>query len=179
LVIGNVVTIPDKVLEVYDEMIQEYIKEIGHKKKKYVSARTINKLLDIVKAAVLLDGRKKATFKDLYEVKYGLCTINDNEDETAFELVFKRCVISLEEENIQKEDIKNLETSLDLSNFIGKNLTPDKYVQRIKDLKQAITKLDKIDPATPAVRLIRDDLKNKVQTIYTEGKQKFFKDQSI
>ena len=178
-VYGNVVTIPDKVLEVYDEMIQEYIKEIGHKKKKYVSARTINKLLDIVKASVLLDGRKKATFTDLYEVKYGLCTINDNDEENAFELVFKRCVISLEEENNQKEDIKKLELDLKLSQFKDMKLTPNEYVERMKALKIALAKLNKIDPATPVVADIRNILKSRVEKIYAEGKQKFFNDQAI
>ena len=58
-------------------------------------------------------------------------------------------------------------------------LTPNEYVERMKALKIALAKLNKIDPATPVVADIRNILKSRVEKIYAEGKQKFFNDQAI
>ena len=176
---SNFITIDPAVLEVYDELIQEFIKEINARKKKFISSRTANKLLDIVKASALLDNRTKANFADLYEIKYGLCLINDDIEESAFERAYKRCVSSLEEEKNQLVELAKVEKDLMLDSFKDINLQPNDYVARIKGLKTALTKLTKFVSATEKVRITRDSLKNKVEKTYNTSKQKFFNEQNI
>jgi MoxR-like ATPase len=171
---SGVVTISPEVLDVYDEMILEYTKEMKSVKKKYISARTTNKLLDIVKAAVLLDNRTDAQYADLFEIKYGLCIINDDEEEKCFDRVYKRCVESLEDEKKELSSITDLENQLKLDAFNTITLQPEEYVARMKALKKALTELKAINASTDKVREQRDTLVNKVEKIYTDSKNKFF-----
>ena len=176
---SGAVTIEDKVLKVYDEMILEYTKEINATKKKFISSRTTNKLLDIVKAAVLLDNRTKAEFTDLFEIKYGLCTINDNEEENTFDKVYKRCVESLEDELLEITELEQTEQALKLDDFKNVNLQPNEYVTRMKSLKIALEKLKRMETSTNKATEKKDILKQRVNTIYDESKQKFFAKQDL
>ena len=176
---SNQVTIDADILEVYDELIQEFAKEMESKKKKFISARTANKLLDIVKAAALLDNRTQVKFKDLYEVKYGLCTINDDNEENTFEIVYKRCVESLEDEKTQLAELKQMKSELKLDAFKDVNLQPNDYVARLKGLKTAIKRLGSFDAATKIVEEKRNALKRKVESVYNTSKEKFFNEQNI
>lgn len=176
---SGAVTINKDVLEVYDEMISEYSKEIKAKKKKYISSRTTNKLLDIVRAAVLLDSRTEAQFTDLFEIKYGLCVINDEVEEECFDIVYKRCVESLEDEQKETELLDTIEKELMLDSFNGVNLQPNEYVTRMKALKEALAKLNGINPSTENVKQKRDALTKKVDTVYNDSKNKFFQKQDL
>jgi len=179
-IFSNYVKIDSDVLEVYDEMIAEFVKEIGsEKKKKLVSARTTNKLLDIVRASVLLDNRKKAELTDLYEIKYGLCVINDDTEENIFEKVYKRCVESLGDERNQMAELEKIETDLKLKDFKNIELQPNEYVTRLKGLKTTIDKVKDIPVATEKVERFRDDLKSRIEECYAQSKQKFFAEQNL
>lgn len=175
----NTVSIDNDILEVYDELIQEYTKEINATKKKYISSRTANKLLDIVKASVLLDGRTKAKFTDLYEIKYGLCTINDDKEENDFEVCYKRCVESLEDEKLQIAELEKMEKELKLEDFDTINLQPNDYVARLKGLKQSLNTLKSISPATTKVKDLKNTLEQKVNTTYNQNKEKFFAKENL
>jgi len=177
---SNHVIIEPDVLEVYDELIQEFSKEINNAKKKFISSRTANKLLDIVKASALLDNRKKVNFADLYEVKYGLCVINDDKDENTFEIVYKRCVSSLEEEKTQIKELKKIEKELKLDeDFNGIKLQPNDYVARIKGLKTSLIKLKSFTCATQKITNTKMELQGKLEKTYNDSRQKFFKEQNI
>ena len=176
---NNQIEISSDILEVYDELIQEYTKEINTKRKKFVSARTSNKLLDIVKAATLLDNRTKAEFNDLYEIKYGLCTINDDQDENTFEICYKRCVGSIQDEKSQLAELKKMEKDLKLNDFKDVSLKPNDYVTRLKGLKTALQKTKNFSAATKKIEDIRDELKRKIEATYNRDKEKFFKEQNL
>jgi len=171
-VYSDEVIISDEVLEVYDELITEYEKEINVKKKKYISSRTSNKLLDIVKAAVLLDGRQQAVFTDLFEVRYGLCTMNDDEDEKTFDKVYKRCVEGLEDEKNQIAEITKLENELKLDTFKNVTLQANEFIERLKALTSAQKKLSQMAAINDKVDTRRKDFMNKLKTSIDETKQK-------
>jgi len=168
---SNAVALEEEVLSVYDEMIKEFTKETD----KYVSARTTNKLLDIVKASVLLDGRTKAEFKDLFEIKFGLCTMNETEEERKFDLVYKRCVESLETEKIQLKELEGVEKNLKkLTDFNDANLQPNEYISKVKALKTSISKLEKMDSATNSLSNRKSAILNQLKNAYNTSKNKFF-----
>ena len=171
---NNSIKINNEILNTYDELIQEYTKEINTKSKKFISARTTNKLLDIVKAAVLLDNRTDAEFADLYEIKYGLCTINDDQDENTFEIVYKRCVESIEDEKSQSIELEKIEKDLMLNNFKDINLQPNDYVDRLKGLKTASNKVKIFECATKKIENKKNELEQKIKATYDESKEKFF-----
>jgi hypothetical protein len=176
---SGVVTISPDILDVYDTMLTEYAKEIKSRKKKFISSRTTNKLLDIVKAAVLLDGRTDAKYTDLAEIKYGLCVINDDIEEECFDVVYKRCVESLEDEKKETDTIKQMEKDLMLDSFDMTILQPMEYITRMKVLKSSLATLKSINPPTEKIRNLRDELVKKVDAIYTTGKNKFFQKEGL
>lgn len=178
-VYSGAVNINKEVLNVYDEMITEYTKEIKSKKKKFISSRTTNKLLDIVRAAVLLDGRTDAQFSDLFEIKYGLCVINDDTEEECFDRVYKRCVESLEDEKKEGDALDLLEKELMLDAFKGVTLQPTEYVARLKALKESLAKLNGFSTSTDKISIRKNDLTKKVQDVYNESKNKFFQKQDL
>ena len=178
-VYSGAVNINKEILDVYDEMITEYSKEIKTKKKKFISSRTTNKLLDIVRAAVLLDNRTEAAFTDLYEVKYGLCVINDETEEECFEIVYKRCVESLEDEKKENDSLDKIEKDLMLDAFSGMTLQPTEYVARLKALKGALTQLNGMTTSTTKSEERKRELTKKVETVYNDSKNKFFQKQDL
>jgi MoxR-like ATPase len=171
-VYSDEVIISDEVLEVYDELITEYDKEINVKRKKYISSRTSNKLLDIVKAAVILDGRKQAVFTDLFEVRYGLCTMNDEDDEETFNKVYKRCVEGLEDEKNQLAEIAKVEAELKIDEFKNVTLQASEFIERLKALASAQKKLGQLTTVNDNVEKRKKDFMEKLKTTIDETKQK-------
>jgi len=52
--------------------------------KKYISQRTANKSLKVLKVSALLDGRDKVEYRDLEELKYVFCVLNRKMEEEIF-----------------------------------------------------------------------------------------------
>lgn len=80
------IEIPEAILRLYDLIVREYIKQSNV----YISDRKSNKMLNIVKASALLNGRVKATFEDIEPIKYALVTANDEQQEELFRAVYSK-----------------------------------------------------------------------------------------
>lgn len=86
------VDFPDEVIKIYHDFVSEFQQESN----KYISQRTANKALNVVKATTILDGRKEVKFSDLEEVRYVFCVLNNDKEENVFDAVYTKIVAPAE-----------------------------------------------------------------------------------
>jgi len=171
---SNKIKISSDILKSYDDFIKEFRKEIKNFKEKFISERTTNKLLDIARASALLDNRKEVNANDLYEIKYGLCVINDMNEENTFEIVFQRCIANIDEAKIELEKLENIEKSLKLEVFDMLDLQPNEYITHLHAIKTELANLKDFKCSTNNVEEAKNKLIEKLKTIHEKSKEKLF-----
>jgi len=72
----NNVSVSERVLEYYDNVIKEFHKQTA----KYISDRTANKLLNVLRAKAVMELRDNVIPEDITEIQYGLCGGTDETD---------------------------------------------------------------------------------------------------
>lgn len=102
-ILSDEIELPESVLTLYDLIIREYSKQLNC----YVSDRKANKMLNILKASALMDGRVKAKFEDIENIKFALVTLNNDQQEEVFRAVYTKLI----SDNVKYSGIcKDLET---------------------------------------------------------------------
>jgi MoxR-like ATPase len=114
----NSIKFPNDVLEVYDQLADEFQNEFKPSGKtntegrKYLSQRTLHKALKVAKASALLRDNSTVDFDDLEEMKYVFCTLNNREEEAVFDAVFDK-IVAPAKENVQiQTTLKNFSQQL-------------------------------------------------------------------
>lgn len=164
------------ILKIYDKLASEFQEEFTSGSvgvgtgKKYISQRTLHKALKVVKAKALIDGRKKAEYEDLSELKYVFCTLNVEEEEVIFDAVFEKIVVPVIEDRKLTKDIA------EFSQKTGQYPTDYSKVVDAEELVEVCRSLTVlIDGITNLKgRVTSEKLKNQVTTLLkdTEDTQK-------
>ena len=139
------VVLPRAVLRLYDKLVDEYVQqfksekaeEFTEKKKDfYISQRTLNKALKVVKCATLLDNRTEAILEDLAETKYVFCTTNDVFEEEIFDATFDK-IVGKAMENQEREG-----ELMKMAGAMSKFPTDFKHFKTDDDLIEAVRELN-------------------------------------
>jgi len=98
-ILSDAVELPEPVLKLYDLILREYSKQLSC----YISDRKANKMLNMLKASAVMNGRKRANFDDIESVKFALVTLNNDQQEEVFRAVFTK----LMSDNVKYEGVVN------------------------------------------------------------------------
>jgi len=165
------VTFSKEVLETYDEFLHEYTKELQNK---YISQRTANKALEVLKVSALLDGRREVSFEDFEELKYVFCVLNRDMEERIFDTVYQKCVGSAEEEKKMLSGIEDIKKQVDALPADFGVFSMQEHVDTISELTENTRMLEMMTPPTPKVTTERNSLLTKIREIVEENKDKIF-----
>jgi len=171
----NTVKFPRDVLSVYDTFLTEFIKE----SKKYISPRTANKALKVLKVAALLDNRDKVEYRDLEELRYVFCVLNRRLEEEIFDAVYERCVGKAEEE---RNTLKNLGEVKNKMVKIPKdfsNLSDKEFIGKMRELNEYIHLLESMPCSTHKISKKRDSILANIRSIVDKNRDKLFKRKGV
>jgi len=167
----NTVTFPKDVLEAYDTLLTEFMKE----SKKYISQRTANKALKIVKVSALLDGRDKANYDDLEELRYVFCVLNRRIEEEIFDAVFERCVGKAEEERQVITDLEEVETKVNNMPSDFGVLSDQDFIGKMRELNEYIHLIEGMTNPTQKTGIKRNEILNRMRDLVANNRDKLFK----
>jgi len=167
----NTVKFPRNILTIYDELLTNFIKE----SKKYISPRTANKALKVLKVAALLDNRDKVEYKDLEELRYVFCVLNRKIEEGIFDAVYEKFVGKAEEEMVILKDLKEVENKVAKTpkNFNG--LSDKEFIGKMRELNEYIHLLESMDSPTTKTSKKRDAILESMRNIVANNRDKLFK----
>ena len=165
------VAFPKPILKIYDELVKDFSSE----SKKYVSQRTANKALKVLKVSALLNGRSEIIYKDLEELKYALCVLNRRMEEEIFDAVYEKHVGNAEEEQILTKDLseiakrfKDIPTNFD-------QLTDQEFVDKMAEITELIHLLETMKCPTDKTNQKKDKLIEEMCKIVDDNRDKLFK----
>lgn len=136
-VANGVVNIPEEMLNYYDKMIVEYQRQSG----KYVSPRKQNKMLSILKASALLNGRIEVELDDLNEIHHALVIGEDVKDREIFNSVRDKTLKDLKFAKEEQKIITDLEAeflAIDTLALASKEQTIVGKIKKFGDLYNKI-----------------------------------------
>lgn len=165
------VNFSDDILKVFDELVEEYAKE----SKKYISQRTANKALKVLKASALLDGRKEVVYKDMEELKYVLCVLNRRVEEEVFDAVYEKYVGNAEEEQIVVKDLDEIDEKFAKVPTNFDKLDDKAFVEKMAELTELVNLLENMNCPTQRSKQKRDQLMDKMRKVVDENRDKLFK----
>ena len=167
----NTVKFPRNILTIYDELLTNFIKE----SKKYISPRTANKALKVLKVAALLDNRDKVEYRDLEELRYVFCVLNRKLEEGIFDAVYEKFVGKAEEERVILKDLKEVENKVSKTpkNFNG--LSDKEFIGKMRELNEYIHLLESMDSPTTKTSKKRDAILESMRNIVANNRDKLFK----
>lgn len=161
----------EQILKTFDELVETFSKE----SKKYISQRTANKALKVLKVSALLDGRKEVIYKDLEELKYVLCVLNRRVEEEIFDAVYEKHVGNAEEEEIILEDLGNIDKRFIIIPEDFAKLTDKEFVEKMTELTELVHLLENMNCPTPRTEQKRDELIESMRKIIDSNRDKLFK----
>ena len=167
----NSIEFPKNVLIAYDELLTEFIKE----SKLYISPRTANKALKVLKVSALLDNRDKVEYRDLEELRYVFCVLNRRIEEEIFDAVYERCVGKAEEERIILEDLKGIEVKIAKVPKDFNGLSDKEFIKRMRELNEYIHLLENMQSPTQKTSQKRDIILKDMREIIANNRDKLFK----
>lgn len=159
------------VLDAYDTLITEFAKE----SKKYISQRTANKALKVIKVAALLDDRKVAEYKDLYELKFVLCVLNRRIEEEIFDAVYERCVGKAEEERQFVTDLDSVEKKINEMPVDFGTLSDTDFINKMRELNELIHLVEGMGNPTPKVEERKSQILARMRGLVASERDKLFK----
>lgn len=165
------VKFPKDVLEAFDLLLEEFCKE----SKKYISQRTANKSLKVVKVSALLDGRDTANYEDLEELKYVFCVLNRRIEEEIFDAVYERCVGKAEEERQVMVDLGEIEMKVDAMPKDFGTLTDQDFITKMRELNEYIHLIEGMAHPTQKTTGKRDDILSRMRNLVADNRDKLFK----
>lgn len=159
------------ILDTYDILLLEFTKE----SKKYISQRTANKALKVVKVSALLDGRDKANYDDLEELRYVFCVLNRRIEEEIFDAVFERCVGKAEEERQVIIDLGEIETKVDDMPTDFGVLTDQDFITKMRELNEYIHLIESMSNPTQKTSTKRNEILDRMRELVANNRDKLFK----
>ena len=167
----NSVKFTKQVLEVFDELITEFSKE----SKKYISQRTANKALKVLKVSALLNERDKVIYKDLEELKYVLCVLNRRIEEEIFDAVYEKYVGNIEEGQTIMVTLDEIDGRLKILPTDFNKFNDQEFVEKMSELKELVCLLERMDCPTPRTNERRDEMIENINKIRDSNRDKLFK----
>jgi len=167
----NSVKFPDEVLEAYDVLLQEFMKE----SKKYISQRTANKALKVLKVSALLDGRDKVSYDDLEELRYVFCVLNRRIEEELFDAVFEKHIGKAEEERQVIGDISQIETKVNNMPSDFSQLSDQEFINKMRELNEFIHLLESMPSPTQKSSQKRDEVLRRMRDLVANNRDILFK----
>lgn len=167
----NSVNFSKDIFEAYDLLLTEFTKE----SKKYISQRTANKALKVIKASALLDGRDKANYSDLEELKYVFCVLNRRIEEEIFDAVFERCVGKVEEERQVIADLEEVEVKVNSMPTDFGVLSDQDFINKMRELNEYIHLIEGMANPTQKTDSKRNEILNRMRELVTNNRDKLFK----
>ena len=167
----NSVKFPDEVLEAYDVLLQEFMKE----SKKYISQRTANKALKVLKVSALLDGRDKVSYDDLEELRYVFCVLNRRIEEELFDAVFEKHIGKAEEERQVVGDISQIETKVNNMPSDFSQLSDQEFINKMRELNEFIHLLEGMPSPTQKSSQKRDEVLRRMRDLVANNRDILFK----
>lgn len=166
----NGVKLTKVILEAYDTLTEEFVKET----KKYISDRTKVKALKLLKCASLLDGRTEVDYKDLQELKYIYCILNKRIEEDLFDACYDKCIGRMQEELSAFGDLEKIEQAIGSLPADFSKFTDKEFINTMKDLTEYVQLLEAIKKApTQKVAQRRDKLALSIETLIENNRDKF------
>ena len=159
------------ILDAYDNLLSEFTKE----SKKYISQRTANKALKVVKASALLNGRKEANHDDLEELKYVFCVLNRRIEEEIFDAVFERCVGKVEEERSIMDDLDKIEAQVSAMPGDFSGLADTDFITKMRELNEYAQLIQKMTSPTSKVTKRKTELSDRIRALHSNNRDKLFK----
>ena len=165
------VTFSKEILQTFDVLLTEFVKE----SKKYISQRTANKSLKVLKVSALLDGRDKVEYRDLEELKYVFCVLNRKMEEEIFDAVYERCVGSAEEERIIIKDLKEIEAKVKKMPINFEGLDDKDFIDKMRELNEYIHCLESMNIPTVKTKAKNEAILEEMRNIIAGNRDKIFK----
>lgn len=167
----NSVEISKEILEAYDLLLQEFVKE----SKKYISQRTANKALKLIKASALLDNRDKANFNDLEELKYIFCVLNERIEEEIFDAVFEKHIGKMEEEIQAIKDLDEMENKIKSMPKDFSIYNDIDFINKMREINEYIHLIEEMPSPTQKTNQIRNDILDKMRKLVIDNRDILFK----
>jgi len=167
----NTVKFHKDILITYDKLLTEFSKE----SKKFISPRTANKALKVLKASALLDNRDKVEYSDLEELRYVFCVLNRKIEEEIFDAVYEKCVGKVEEERITLTNLEDIESKIAKipDNFDA--LGDKDFIDKMRELNEYTHLLEDMQSPTQKTSQKRDDILVSMRKIIADNRDKLFK----
>jgi MoxR-like ATPase len=167
----NSVEISKEILEAYDLLLQEFVKE----SKKYISQRTANKALKLIKASALLDNRDKANFNDLEELKYIFCVLNERIEEEIFDAVFEKHIGKMEEEIQAIKDLDEMENKIKSMPKDFSIYNDIDFINKMREINEYIHLIEEMPSPTQKTNQRRNDILDKMRKLVIDNRDILFK----
>jgi MoxR-like ATPase len=165
------VTFPKAIIDTFDNFLEEFTKE----SKKYISPRTANKALKVLKAAALLNGRDEVIYSDLEELRYILCVVNRRIEEEIFDAVYEKCVGKAEEERQVLFDLEEIEKEINEMPIDFDTLSDQEFLSKMRKLSEDILSIQRMNSPTPKTTNKRNELLQRMQEIVATNRDKLFR----
>jgi hypothetical protein len=165
------VKFPKQILETFDYLLEEFTKE----SKKYISPRTANKALKVLKASALLNGRDEVAYSDLEELRYVFCVINKRIEEELFEAAFEKCVGKAEEERQVMIDLEEIENKVNAMPKDFGVLTDSDFINKMRELNEYIHLIEGMSSPTQKTSNKRNDILQRMRQLVADNRDKLFK----
>lgn len=168
----NSVDFPKHILDAFDNLTQEFIKESN----KYISQRTANKALKVLKVAALLNDRDKVEYNDLEELRYVYCVLNRRMEEEIFDAVYEKCVGKAEEERIVLADLKDIKDKVDKMPEDFDKLDDQEFIDKMRELNELRHMLENdMNFPTDKSKGKRDSILDRIRHLVGANRDKLFK----
>lgn len=160
LVVGPEIVLDNRLLEVYDLVIQAYRKS-QEKTRQVISDRRACKLLKLVRASAVLHGRTEVVFEDILAVRWGLCTGNDKAQHDAFMAAAQPIIDQAAKERRQSYDevcgklLKQYEREIPL---YPNEVSDERLVQLLRQVNTMLQQVRELKPELPS----NEDMKAKL-----------------
>ena len=158
------------ILDVFDTLIQEYAKE----SKKYISQRTANKALKVLKVSALLNNREEVTYSDLEELRYVFCVLNRKIDEELFDAVYEKHVGKIEEERLALQDLTTIENKIKSIPTDFGNLTDQEFITKMREINEFIHLLETMQAPTQPISQKKDHILKGLRQVVEKNRDKLF-----
>lgn len=167
---ANTVKFPSDILDAFDVVYQEYSKE----SKKYISQRTANKALKVLKASALIDGRDEVGYNDLEELRYVFCVLNNKMEEQIFDAVYEKHVGKIEEERLAMQDLQNIEDKVKKIPTDFAPLSDSEFITKMREINEFIHLLEGMATPTQPIAQKRDNSLRQLREIVEKNRDKLF-----
>jgi len=142
------VMFPVDVLEVYEKLIQEYIRNCDGKL--YVSDRRKCWSIETIRSEAMMQSRSKVDYTDLAAARFALVHIGDTKQEDAFEKAYNKQIGSMEKTQELRKQLNTVKEVLEnvSAGMSAKSTTEEQLIDLSRQAKTVIRTVDQRDRST-------------------------------